>query len=253
MAAAAKPVPPSLDAEEVGRFDRQATAWWDPNGVFGPLHQMNPVRVDYIRRRVAAARDLPADGARPLAGLRAVDVGCGGGLLSEALARLGAEVVGIDAGSEAIATAAAHAADSGLAIDYRVATAEELAAAGERFDLVCALEIVEHVADVDAFLGAVAALARPGGQLFLSTLNRTPKSFALAIVAAEYVLRWVPRGTHDWRRFPRPSELSAGLRRHGLAVADLSGMVYSPLSRSWSLAPRDLSVNYILEARKPAA
>lgn len=251
MAAASNPQSRSLDAEEVHRFDAQADAWWDPDGPFRPLHRINPVRVDYIRQRVGAARGAAAGDVAPLAGLRVADVGCGGGLLTEALARLGARMTGIDAAGEGIATARAHAAESGLEIEYRVATAEDLAAAGERFDVVCALEIVEHVADVDAFLAAVAALTRPGGQLFLSTLNRTPKSFALGIVAAEYVLRWVPRGTHDWRRFLKPSELSAGARRQGLAVADLAGITYAPLCDRWSLSPRDLSVNYLLEARKP--
>ena len=178
-----------------------------------------------------------------------LDVGCGGGLLAEPLARLGAAVLGIDAAKEAVEAAALHAAEGGLAIDYRHATAEELAEAGARFDVVLNMEVVEHVADVDAFLGASAALVKPGGAMVLATLNRTPKAFALAIVGAEYLLRWLPRGTHDWRRFLRPSELANLLRGHGLEIEELTGVAYNPLSGAWHLT-RDLDVNYMVFAVK---
>ena len=240
----------SIDDAEIARFEAVAARWWDSEGEFRPLHRLNPVRVGFIRDRLCTDFDRAPTEPTPLAGLAIADVGCGGGLLCEPMARLGARVTGIDAGDEAVAVARLHAEQAGLAIDYRAATAETLAAEGRRFDAVLALEIVEHVADVDAFLGAVAALVRPGGTLIMSTLNRTPKSFGLAILGAEYVLRWVPRGTHDWRKFVRPSELAAGLRRHGIATEALSGMVFNPLANTWRLAETDLDVNYLLAGRK---
>lgn len=242
----------TLDEAELARFERVAAEWWDAEGKFRPLHRMNPLRVGYIRDRVSAHYGRDPLGPRPLAGLRLVDVGCGGGLLSEPMARLGAAVTGIDAGAEAVQIARLHAARRDLAIEYRCMTAEDLVATGERFDVVLALEIVEHVADRDAFLRAVAGLCRPGGAVVMSTINRTAKSFALAIVGAEYVLRWVPRGTHTWRKFVRPSELSAGLRRCGVMVQDVTGIVYDPLRGIWSLSTQDLDVNYILFAEKPS-
>jgi 2-polyprenyl-6-hydroxyphenyl methylase/3-demethylubiquinone-9 3-methyltransferase len=240
----------SIDEAEVARFAEMADAWWDPAGAFRPLHRLNPIRLAYLRDHLTAhfARDRSA--FTPFAGLELVDIGCGGGLVAEPMARLGARVTGIDAGEANVAVARLHAEQAGLAIDYRAVTAEALADAGARFDIVLALEIIEHVADRALFLAAAASLVRPGGCLVAATLNRTLKSFALAIVGAEYLLRWLPRGTHDWRRFPRPSELAADLRRHGLAVEDVSGVAYDPLSDSWRLG-RDVGVNYMLFATKP--
>jgi 2-polyprenyl-6-hydroxyphenyl methylase/3-demethylubiquinone-9 3-methyltransferase len=242
----------TVDAEEVARFGAQAADWWEPGGQFGALHRLNPVRLDVIRRAVCGHWGRSLQDGRALAGLTAIDIGCGGGLVSEPLARMGAATTGIDADSRNIAAAAAHAAAHGLAIDYRAASAEALAAAGERFDLVVALEIVEHVADVPLFLAACSALVAPGGLLVLATINRTPKSFALAIVGAEYLLRWVPPGTHDWRRFVRPSELAAGLRAGGLDVRQMTGIRYHPVSGRFSADPLDLDVNYMVVAGRPA-
>ncbi len=243
----------SVDPEEVAKLSASAEEWWDPAGRFRPLHRLNPVRLAFIRDRVAAHAGRAALAERPLEGLSVLDIGCGGGLLSEPMRRLGAEVVGIDASAENVEVAALHAAESGLAIDYRHATAEALAAdlttTGARFDVVLNMEVVEHVADVGVFLAASAALVKPGGAMVLATLNRTPKAFALAIVGAEYLLGWLPRGTHDWRRFLRPSELAAQLRGHGLEVVEMTGVVYNPLTAAWHLA-RDLDVNYMAFAVK---
>lgn len=241
----------TLDQAELARFERVAAEWWNPDGQFKPLHRMNPVRVGYIRDRVSGHYGRDPLGPRPLSGLSLADVGCGGGLLSEPMARLGAAVTGIDAGAEAVQIARLHAGQRDLPIEYACMTAEDLLRTGARFDVVLALEIVEHVADRDAFLRALAGLCKPGGAVVMSTLNRTAKSFALAIVGAEYLLRWVPRGTHTWRKFVRPSELSAGLRRHGVTVRDVTGLVYDPLRGSWSLSTQDMDVNYIVFADKP--
>jgi 2-polyprenyl-6-hydroxyphenyl methylase / 3-demethylubiquinone-9 3-methyltransferase len=244
---------PSVDPAEIAKFAAMAEAWWDPAGKFRPLHRLNPVRLSYIRDQVAARFGRQALSNRPLAGLRLLDIGCGGGLLCEPLARLGAAVTGIDAAGKNIAVARRHAEQSGIEIDYRQDTAEALAVRDESFDVVLAMEIVEHVADVPAFAAAAARLVAPGGILILSTLNRTAKSFALAILGAEYVLRWLPRGTHDWRRFQRPSELAAALRPHGLALAEAVGVVYSPLADKWRLEARDLDVNYMMRFERGAA
>lgn len=239
----------TVDPEEVARFDRLAQTWWDERGPMRPLHRFNPVRVAYIRDLAANrfGRDIRADA--PLAGLAVLDIGCGGGVLSEPLARLGATVTGLDPAEKNIAVARSHAAGQGLAIDYRTETVESVAARGETFDIVLAMEVVEHVADVDAFVAAACAAVRPGGVLIMATLNRTLKSFALAIVGAEYVLRWLPRGTHDWHRFVTPDELAGAITRHGLAVTERTGVVYNPLSDEWRQAA-DLSVNYMVAAAR---
>jgi 2-polyprenyl-6-hydroxyphenyl methylase / 3-demethylubiquinone-9 3-methyltransferase len=240
----------SIDPEEVARFSAMAEEWWDPAGKFRPLHQLNPARLQFIRDRLAGHFGRDPLGPPPLSGLRLLDIGCGGGLVSEPLARLGATVVGVDASEKNVNIARAHAEQGDLAIDYRNTSAEDLAAAGERFDAVLALEVIEHVADIGSFVGACAQLTRPGGALVFSTLNRTPQSFLFGIVGAEYVLRWLPRGTHQWNRFVRPSELAAALRPHGLTVTALEGLTYQPLAERWRLS-RDLSVNYLAFATKP--
>lgn len=240
----------TIDREEVERFARIARAWWEPEGEFRPLHKLNPVRLGFIRDRLARHFGRDPRALRPFAGLRLLDIGCGGGLVSEPLARLGFAVTGIDAGEEMLEVARGHAAESGVAVDYRRTTAEDLAAAGERFDAVLALEVVEHVASPELFLTAAAELVRPGGALVAATLNRTPKSFLFAILGAEYLLRWLPRGTHQWDKFLRPSELVAGLRAGGLETREVSGLAYNPLADRWSLS-RDLDVNYLLFAIKP--
>lgn len=249
-APSAAPGAPSVDPEEVARFSAMAAEWWAEGGKFRPLHRFNPVRLAYIRDRLVAQFGRDSAKLRPLTGLRILDIGCGGGLISEPMTRLGATVTGVDASATNIGVARTHAAENDLTIDYRVAAAEDLAAAGERFDVVLCLEIVEHVADLDAFMAAAAALVGPGGVLITATLNRTPQSFLFAIVGAEYVLRWLPRGTHRWDKFVRPSELAARLRRNGLTVRDVSGVTYSPITDSWRLS-RDLSVNYVCTAARP--
>jgi 2-polyprenyl-6-hydroxyphenyl methylase/3-demethylubiquinone-9 3-methyltransferase len=236
----------TVDQAEIERFSRIAEEWWDPKGKFAPLHRLNPVRLSYIRDRAAAHWQSDPLAGRPLEGLSLLDIGCGGGLLCEPMTRLGAAVTGIDAAERNIATARLHAERQGLAVDYRDATAEALAAEGRQFDIVLALEVVEHVADVDLFLRSLGQLAKPGGLVFLSTLNRTAKAWMLAIAGAEYMLRWLPRGTHDWRKFLKPSEAVRGLRSGGVDTQEIVGVVYSPLSRAWSLNARDLDVNYML-------
>ena len=276
-------VDPSVDPAEVERFARLAGRWWERNGAFRALHALNPVRIAYVRdalvrdtlvrdtlvrdtlvrdtlvregltgESASPGGDAGSTGAaalKPLAGLRVLDVGCGGGLMAEPLCRLGAAVVAIDAAEPNVQAARLHADEQGLAIDYRHATAEALAAGGARFDAVLALEIVEHVADLDAFAAACAGLVEPGGSLFVATLNRTLAAYALAIVAAERILGWVPAGSHDWSRFVRPAEMVRLLRRQGLTVADMRGMVYDPLAGGWRTSP-SLAVNYIVHARKP--
>lgn len=239
----------TIDADEVARFSAMAEEWWDPTGKFKPLHKFNPIRLGYIRDRLCAHFDRDPRSLAPLDGLTLLDVGCGGGLLSEPLARMGAIVTGIDASEKNIGTARAHAARSDVEIDYRCSAAEDLMAAGETFDIVLSLEVVEHVADVDLFLDSCTALVRDGGAMILATLNRTPKAFMFGIVGAEYVMRWLPRGTHDWKKFVRPSELSRGLRRNGVDVSDISGLSFNPLSDEWRVSG-DVSVNYILFGTK---
>ena len=234
---------------ELERFADLAEHWWDEAGPLAPLHKLNPVRLGYIRDRICQHLGRDPLRERPLAGLAAIDVGCGGGLLCEPLARLGATVTGIDPAQASIEVAVRHARAADLAIGYRAATAEQLLAEDRRFDLVCAMEVVEHVADQETFLRTCAALVRPGGGLVLATLNRTFRAFALGIVAAEYVLGWLPRGTHDWQRFMRPSEAARALRRAGLHTLDLTGVVYDPLRDRFALS-RDPAVNYMLFATR---
>ena len=240
---------PSVDAGEIARFSELAERWWDPAGPMRPLHRLNPPRLLYLRRRLEAEFGLDERSLRPFAGLRLLDVGCGAGLLSEPMARLGAAVTAIDASAEMVEAARLHAAEAGLAIDYRCATAESLAAAGESFDAVVSMEVVEHVADLAAFERALVALTRPGGALVLSTLNRTAKAFALAVVGAEWALRWLPRGTHDWRRFVTPAELRRGLQRAGAELLDVTGLALDLRAGAWRLSS-DPSVNYLAAARR---
>ena len=245
----------TVDAGELARFAALADQWWDEAGAMRMLHRLNPVRIGYIRDHAAqgAGGGTAEDAGRldALRGLRVLDIGCGAGILSEPLARLGASVVGIDPAAENIAAAQEHAADAGVAVDYRATTAEALAAAGERFDLVLAMEVVEHVADVELFVRSAAELVRPGGRMVAATINRTLKSFALAIVAAEYVLGWLPRGTHSWDRLVTPEELAAAMRAGGLRITDRRGVIYDPLADAWLLSG-DLSVNYMIAATRPA-
>ncbi len=239
----------SVDAEEIAKFAALAEEWWDPAGKFRALHRFNPTRLGFIRDRVAAHHGRDPLKGRPLDGLAVLDIGCGGGLLAEPLTRLGARVTAIDAAERTVKIAAQHARDGSLAIDYRHATAEQLAEAGEAYDVVLNMEIVEHLADVAAFFVASCALVKPGGLMVVATLNRTPKAFLMAIVGAEYVLGWLPRGSHDWRRFLRPSELAAELRANAMEVSELTGVSYNPLADTWHLS-RDLGVNYMVLAAK---
>ena len=242
----------SVDPREVERFARMAAKWWDPRGPMAPLHKLNPLRVGYIRDRAAErfGRDVKLMGC--LKGLRILDIGCGAGILSEPLARLGAELVGIDPAAENIEVARLHASESGVAVDYRATTAETLAEAGERFDVVLAMEVVEHVVDVPAFVATCAGMVKPGGLLVMATLNRTLKSFALAIVGAEYILRWLPSGTHQWDKFVKPDELEAAIEDAGLNVIGERGVIYNPLADRWQLSS-DMDVNYMLAAARDSA
>jgi 2-polyprenyl-6-hydroxyphenyl methylase/3-demethylubiquinone-9 3-methyltransferase len=241
---------PTVDQSEVERFSRLAATWWNPRGPMAVLHKFNPVRLAYVRDHAAERFGRDRKSIDCLAGLRILDIGCGGGVLSEPLARLGAQVVGADPAQDNVGVARAHAEESGLAIDYRATTAEELAAAGERFDIVLAMEVVEHVADVPLFVGSCAAMVKPGGLLIMATLNRTMKSFALAIVGAEYVLRWLPRGTHRWDKFITPVELETAIEATGLRVTGERGVIYHPLADRWQLSS-DMDVNYMLVAMRP--
>ena len=236
--------PSTIDRDETERFAALARDWWDEDGAMAPLHHMNPVRLRFLRDRLCA--HFGRDGAKPFAGLRILDVGCGAGLVCEPLARLGAAVTGIDATEEMVRAARKHAGAMGLAIDYRVAAVEELR---EDFDAVVALEVIEHVADRELFLQSACARVAEGGAIALSTLNRTPKAFAMAIVGAEYVMRWLPRGTHEWRKFVKPSELARSLAAQGFKLAALDGMAYDALTREWRLG-KDLAVNYLAFATR---
>lgn len=241
----------TVDPSEVAKFEAMAAEWWDPKGKFKPLHMLNPCRLDYISQQIAGefGRDLSQE--RPFEGLRLLDIGCGGGLLSEPMARLGATVVGADAAAGNIPVAQVHAEQSGLDIDYRNVTAEALAAAGEQFDVVLNMEVVEHVADPLAYMTACQQLLKPGGLMICSTINRNPKSFAMAIVGAEFVMRWLPKGTHEWSKFITPDELYDLITKAGLDPVDRKGFVFNPISWQWSLSDRDLSVNYVTASVKP--
>lgn len=241
----------TVDPAEVAKFEAMAAEWWDPNGKFKPLHMLNPCRLDYITRQIAGEFDRDVTKAAPFKGLRILDIGCGGGLLSEPMARLGAEVVGADAAERNLPVARLHAEQSGLRIDYRHTTAEALAAAGEQFDVVLNMEVVEHVADPLSYLTSCRTLLKPGGLHICSTINRNPKSYAMAIFGAEVVMRWLPRGTHDWSKFITPDELFDLLGQAGLSPVDRKGFVFNPISWSWSLSDRDLSVNYVTASVKP--
>ncbi len=242
----------TIDPAEVAKFEAMAAEWWDTEGKFKPLHLMNPCRLDYITSQIAAEFDRDLTQALPFAGLRILDIGCGGGLLSEPMARLGAEIVGADAAPRNIPVAQIHAAQSGLSIDYRHTTAEAMAEAGEQFDVVLNMEVVEHVADPLGYLTACQQLLRPGGLMICSTLNRNAKSFAMAIIGAEWVMRWLPKGTHDWAKFITPDELYALITGAGLEPVDRKGMVFNPISWKWSVSARDLSVNYVTASVKRA-
>ena len=235
----------TVDPSEIAKFEAMAAEWWDLEGKFKPLHMMNPVRLEYITTQVAAEFDCDLDEPLPFKGLRILDIGCGGGLLCEPMARLGATVVGADAAERNIPVARIHAEQSGLEIDYRHTTAEAMAAAGEQFDVVLNMEVVEHVADPQAYLTACQQLLKPGGLMICSTINRNPKSFAMAIVGAEYVMRWLPKGTHEWSKFIRPDELYQLISKSGLTPVDKKGFVFNPIKWSWALSDRDLSVNYV--------
>ncbi|MEX3011380.1 bifunctional 2-polyprenyl-6-hydroxyphenol methylase/3-demethylubiquinol 3-O-methyltransferase UbiG [Hoeflea sp. TYP-13] len=247
MSAAA---PSTIDQQEVDRFSAMASEWWDPTGKFRPLHKFNPVRLGYIRDQVAAHFGRDPKSPEPLEGLRVLDIGCGGGLLCEPIARMGAQIVGADASETNIEIAKIHAAQSGVEVDYRAVTAETLAAAGEQFDIVLNMEVVEHVADVDLFLSSCAEMVKPGGLMFIATINRTFKALALAIVGAEYVLRWLPRGTHQYEKLVRPEEIEAPVSGAGMQIVDRTGVFFNPLSDSWHLS-RDMDVNYMMLAARP--
>ena len=239
----------SVDPEEIEKFSAIADEWWDATGKFRPLHKFNPVRLGYIRDRMCAHFGRNPRDKKPLAGLRLLDIGCGGGLLCEPMARLGATVIGVDAAERNVKTAATHARGMGLAIDYRHSTAEELAAAGENFDIVLNMEVVEHVANPHDFLATCGRMVRPGGAMIVATLNRTPKAYALAIVGAEYVMRWLPRGTHDWNKFLKPGEVTTPLEESGLAIQETRGVAYNPLLDSLHTS-RDTGVNYMVLATR---
>ena len=243
----------TVDPAEIAKFEAMAAEWWDEEGKFKPLHMLNPTRLDYITTQIAAEFDRDLTTPRPFDGLRLLDIGCGGGLLCEPMARLGATVVGADAAERNIPVARVHADQSGLDIDYRHTTAEAMAEAGEQFDIVLNMEVVEHVADPLAYLTACQQLMRPGGLQICSTINRNPKSFLFAIIGAEYVMRWLPKGTHEWDKFITPDELFELLAQAGLDPIDRTGFVFDKLRWSWSLSDRDLSVNYTTTSRKPAA
>jgi 2-polyprenyl-6-hydroxyphenyl methylase/3-demethylubiquinone-9 3-methyltransferase len=240
----------TIDESEVDRFSRMAADWWNPTGKFKPLHKFNPVRLSYIRQTVIEHFGLDAGTARPFDGLRLLDIGCGGGLLSEPMARLGAEVVGADASETNIEIARLHAGQSGLDIDYRATTSEALEAAGESFDVVLNMEVVEHVSDVDLYMKSCAAMVRPGGLMVVATINRTMKAYGLAIIGAEHILRWLPKGTHQYEKLVTPQELEDALAGTGVDIVRRTGVSFNPLADEWRQS-RDMDVNYMVVAERP--
>ena len=242
----------TVNSAEIDRFEKMADEWWDPEGKFRPLHKFNPVRLAYIREKVIGHFALSQIARAPFQGLELLDIGCGGGLVCEPMARLGARVTGIDPGERNVAVARIHAQRSGLDIDYLGATAEDIAASAKRFDVVLNMEVVEHVADVSLYLKSCAALVKPGGLMVVATINRTARAFALAIVGAEYVLGWLPRGTHAFNKFVTPEELTSILKRQGLTIADRCGVTFNPIEDRWRRS-RDLGVNYMVLAARPKA
>ncbi len=239
----------TVNDAEIAKFVAMAEEWWDPKGKFKPLHKFNPVRLSYIRDNLCAHFGRDSTSIRPFEGLRILDVGCGGGLLCEPLTRLGATVVGVDAAERNIAIARVHAEQSGLDIDYRATTSEALVAEGESFDVVLNMEVVEHVEDVPLYMKSCADLVAPGGVIFTATINRTARSWALAVIGAEYILRWLPRGTHDWNKFLTPEEIIAQLKRNGLKVTDQTGVVFHPLADEWRMSS-DMGINYMVLAER---
>jgi 2-polyprenyl-6-hydroxyphenyl methylase/3-demethylubiquinone-9 3-methyltransferase len=242
----------TVDPSEIAKFEAMAAEWWDPNGKFKPLHMLNPCRLDYITSQIAAEFDRDLAAPEAFKGLRILDIGCGGGLLSEPMARLGADVVGADAAERNIPVAQVHAEQSGLNIDYRHTTAEDMAAAGEQFDAVLNMEVVEHVADPLSYLTACRQLLKPGGLHICSTINRNPKSYMMAIIGAEHIMRWLPKGTHEWNKFITPDELFDLMRDAGLEPVDRKGFIFNPLTWGWKLSDTDLSVNYVTASLNPA-
>lgn len=241
----------TVDPAEIAKFEAMAAEWWDPKGKFKPLHEMNPIRLEYIVQQICAEFGRDTSSLRPFEGLRLLDIGCGGGLLSEPMARLGATVVGADAAAGNIPVAQLHAEQSGLDIDYRNVTAEALAEASEQFDIILNMEVIEHVADPLAYLTACRQLLKPGGLMLCSTINRNPKSYMAAIIGAEVIMRWLPRGTHEWQKFITPDELFDLINNAGLDPVDRKGFVFNPLLWSWSISDQDLSVNYVTASIKP--
>lgn len=242
----------TIDQAEVDRFTAMAAEWWNPAGKFKPLHKFNPVRIRYIRDKAAAHFGRDANSHKPLEGLRILDIGCGGGLLSEPMARMGATVIGADASERNIGIASTHAAQTGVAVDYRAVTAEQLAAEGEKFDIILNMEVVEHVSDVDFFITTCASMVKPGGMMFVATINRTMKAMALAIIGAEHVLRWLPKGTHQYEKLVRPEELERPLTASGMQIYERTGVFFNPLMNQWNLS-RDMDVNYMMLATRPTA
>lgn len=242
----------TIDQAEVDRFSAMAAEWWDPTGKFKPLHKINPVRLSYIRDKASAHFGRDPRGHQPLSGLRVLDIGCGGGLLSEPIARMGADVLGADASPKNIGIASTHAAQTCVKVDYRAITAEQLAADGETFDVVLNMEVVEHVADVEYFISTCASMVRPGGIMLISTINRTLKAAALAIGACEYVLRWLPRGTHQYEKLVRPEELEKPILGAGMEVVEKTGVFFNPFLNQWNLSS-DIDVNYMMLTRRPTS
>ncbi len=242
----------TINEAEVAKFTAMAEQWWDPNGKFKPIHKFNPVRLSYIRD--AALRQFGKDGSaiRPLSGLKVLDVGCGGGLLCEPMARLGATVTGIDAAERNIKIATLHAEQSGVSVAYIATTSEALAAQGKKFDIVLNMEVVEHVDNVPLYMKSCADLVAPGGLMLTATLNRTARAYLLAVIGAEYVLGWLPKGTHDWKKFLTPEEVKTLISRNGMRVISQTGVVYHPLADEWR-ASSDMAINYMIMAEKPAA